>query len=262
MIYNRLKQLIFSITLTIACLTTTLSSYGQRPDFEAINDSTATPSSKYYYPNLLARYRLMDTTLTAEDYRYLYYGYPETESYKPLLTNSYTDSLSMAFSTRVTPSYATYSRVIHFCKVILEQEPFNLRDINALAFAYSQIDDSIRAQKASRQVNMLLKTITNSGSGLNDKSPWYITYYNHAQDVMNLLGASFKNPIIISRTVEFFPISNMSNKKFKGYYFNFQTIYSRRPDYLDDLPKQKRGMEINPLYNPKSKHNTLSPPKK
>lgn len=262
MIYNRLRQFIFSITLIAVGSTITLSSYGQAPNFEAIKDSIAIPSSKYYYPNLLARYRLMDTTLTAEDYRYLYYGYPETESYKPLLANSYTDSLSMAFATRVTPNYETYSRVIHFCKVILEQEPFNLRDINALAFAYSQIGDSIRALKATRQVNMLLKTITTSGSGVSDKSPWYITYYNHAEDVMNLLGASFKKPIIISRAVEFFPISNMSSKKFKGYYFNFQTIYARRPDYLDDLPKQKRGMEINPLYNPKSKHNTLSPPKK
>lgn len=247
----------------VAMLNFTLVSAAQTPDYKAIKDSINNTHSQYYYPLLMGRYQLADTTLTASDYHYLYYGYPEMDLYRPLLQNSYTDSLSMAFGTRATPSMHTYERIIFLCKGILQQEPFNLRDMNALAFAYSQIGDTVMAQKVMRQIEMVIKTIKNSGTGLTEQSPWYITYYNHAEDIMNLLGASFRRPIIMTRTVEFFPIEKvLGNKKMKGYYFDFAPVYFRRPDYLDEVDKPKRKLEVNPLYNPKSKHNTLSPPKK
>lgn len=252
-----------TVLLLLATLSVTLSAFAQAPDYQAIKDSITTTGSRYYYPFLMERYRLADTTLTALDYHYLYYGYPEQELYRPLLDNSYTDSLSMAFGTRATPSMQTYGRIIFLCKGILHQEPFNLRDMNALAFAYSQVGDTVQAQKVMRQIEMVIKTIKDSGNGLTDQTPWYITYYKHAEDIMNLMGVSFRRPIIMTRTVEFFPIEKMAdNKKIKGYYFDFAPIYFRRPDYLDDVAKPKRKLEVNPLYNPKSKHNTLSPPKK
>lgn len=33
------------------------------------------PASEQYYPNLRLRYEQADSTLTADDYHYLYYGY-------------------------------------------------------------------------------------------------------------------------------------------------------------------------------------------
>ena len=45
------------------------------------------PASEQYYPNLRLRYEQADSTLTADDYHYLYYGYAYQPQYRPLETN-------------------------------------------------------------------------------------------------------------------------------------------------------------------------------
>ena len=45
------------------------------------------PASEQYYPNLRLRYEQSDSTLTADDYHYLYYGYAYQPQYRPLETN-------------------------------------------------------------------------------------------------------------------------------------------------------------------------------
>lgn len=246
--------------LRIACLGVVLGSLhlsvsAQAPNYQAIKDTIANSSSRYYYPFLMERYRLMDTTLTLEDYRYLYYGYPESDDYKPLLSNSYADSLSMAFGSNVQPTMHTFNRVIHFATVILKQEPFNMRDMNVLAYAYAQIGDTTMALRVKHQIDMLIETIRSTGDGLTDKTPWYITYNAHAEDMLNMMNVSYRRAMIISRDVEFFPISNMPLKMSRGYYFNFAPIYAKRPDYLDNVDKPKRRLEFNAPYKPKSKLN-------
>lgn len=56
----------------------------QAPDDEDIFARTLDEASPYYYPSLMMRYRAGDTTLTATDYYYLYYGYAFSENYRPL----------------------------------------------------------------------------------------------------------------------------------------------------------------------------------
>lgn len=250
-----MKNGIFSILALILALSSSLSSAQQVPDIAAIKAVIEEPSSPYYYPTLMGRYQLLDTTLTKQDYFYLYYGYPEQPTYMPLVANSYVDSLATIASQRTQPTPSDLYRMIYYAKGILEVEPFNLRDMNVLAFAYSLMDDKEQASKVMRAMDMIYTTIISSGSGMSEKNPWWIIYLPHAEDVMNLLRANFDKPIILSSTVEFFPVTNMPEKRYKGYYFNFAEIYARRPDYLDNIPKQKRKMELNPLYNPKSKEN-------
>ena len=42
------------------------------------------PASEQYYPNLRLRYEQADSTLTADDYHYLYYGYAYQPQYRPV----------------------------------------------------------------------------------------------------------------------------------------------------------------------------------
>lgn len=241
--------------MALAILSSGLSHAQQAPDMEAIKAAIENPESPYYYPSLMGRYMYLDTTLTAEDYQYLYYGYAEQADYMPLLQSSYADSLTVAFSGRTQPTPSDIYRIIHFAEGILEVEPFNMRDMNVLAFAYSLLEQNDKATAMTRAVDMIASTIMATGTGLDQKSPWWVIYNNHAEDVMNILGARFDKPIIVTSSVEFFPVRNMPEKRFKGYYFNILEIYKRRPDYLDNVGKQKRKMEFNPLYNPRSESN-------
>ena len=47
----------------------------EAPDLEKIRADVNNPDSRYYYPELMKRYEVYDTTrLTLDDYRHLYLG--------------------------------------------------------------------------------------------------------------------------------------------------------------------------------------------
>ena len=226
-------------------------------DYAQIAAEVSNPTSPYYYPRLMGRYQRGDTTLTVDEFRYLYYGYPEQPGYKPLWTSPYADSLNRAFGKKTRLEAADYRRVAGFAHELLKDAPFSMRDLNVLAFAYQMLDEQEKAAVQMYKIRGIMEAIRSTGTGLSEESPWYIIYMNDAEDLLNLMGVRFTKFIVLSSTVEYAPVYNMPNKKNKGYYFDYSEVYKRRPDYLDDLPKPKRKLEINPLYNPRSKQNIL-----
>ncbi len=215
------------------------------PNLGAIRDSIYNTSSRFYYPDLMARYQMMDSTLTLTDYHYLYYGYPEQDTYMPLLDNSAKAELENIMGKRTTPTIKDYERAIVLAQTILKAEPFNLRDINALAYLYAQTGNDKNAEILMQRVSMICETIMSSGTGLTEDSPWWITYFNHALDLLAILNYKQEQPIILSRTVEFIPVSNMPNKRDKGCYFNYSEIYAHGSEYMNDIKAPKRKMEFN-----------------
>ncbi len=234
------------------------------PDYARIATEVADPASPYYYPKLMTRYERGDTTLTLDDFRHLYYGYPGQPDYKPLLTSPYADSLEMAFGKKTRLEADDYRRIAGFAREILREEPFSMRDLNVLAFACQMLDEPERAAVQMFKISGVLEAIRSTGTGLREEAPWYVIYMRDAEDVLNLIGAKYNKFIILSRTVEYAPVYNMPeaatngrSKRAKGYYFDYSEVYKRRPDYLDGMPKQKRKFEVNPLYNPRSEQSIL-----
>lgn len=227
------------------------------PDYKQITAETADIASPYYYPRLLARYERGDTTLTLDDFRRLYYGYPEQPGYKPLLASPFADSLDRAFGKKTRLEAGDYRQVVGFAREILKGEPFSMRDLNVLAFAYQMLEEPEKAATQMFKMQGILAAIRSTGTGLREELPWYVIYMRDAEDVLNLIGARFTKLIILTRNVEYAPVYNMKDKKIKGYYFDYSEVYKRRPDYLDEVPKRKRKLEVNPLYNPRSKQNIL-----
>lgn len=267
------KALIVLISMTTLCQVSVYafdsgSSFGPKassvdedhkwlaPDYDSIAASVSDPTSTYYYPMLFNRYERGDTTLTVEDFRHLYYGYPTQSTYRPLLANPLSDSLLYTFGRKTNPTPEEFRRMERYARGVLADEPFSLRDLNVLAFIYQKLDEPELAARQMFKIKMIMEAIKSTGTGLSEKSPWYIIYMKDAEDVLSLLRASFTRLIIITRQVEFAPVSNMPTKGLKGFYFNFSEVYKRRPDYLDEV-KVKRKFEINPRYNPKSKLNIL-----
>lgn len=241
MVYRRL------LILLVATFSIFGSATAQKaPDLKAIKDSINNPNSRYFYPTLFARYQLIDSTLTASDYHYLYYGYPEQVNYMPLVDNSASLELENLMTKRSALSAADYARAISLCKATLEIEPFNLRDINALAYLYSQTDQSEKSAPLMHRLTMISQTITATGSGLSQEDPWWIIYFDHAIDLLDIMGYRHQVPIIVTRTIEFIPVANMPKKGEQGYYFNFSEIYARKPDYLQDVKAPKRKMNFKP----------------
>ncbi len=205
------------------------------PDEEDIKRQTLNPESEYYYPNLLMRYRNGDSTLRGEHYHYLYYGYAYQESYKPL--NSNPDLLEMmdaaAGLNTENPDPYLLHRIITAGEASLMRDPFSPRVLNLLAYAYGAVGKAEAERSAYERLKWVLFTIEDSGDGKTQKSPMHILMFDHAVDLLNSYDLSSEKSRIISRDVEYIPLTaprKVLGKKIKGYYFDYSRIYRNKPE--------------------------------
>ncbi len=205
------------------------------PDDEIILDRTMNSDSPFYYTGLMIRYNAGDATLTDEDYYYLYYGYVNQESYKPLATNPDLDKLLMLASgmNPEAPSQTTLETMISVGTDALKHDPFSPKILNLMAYAYGALGDAEQEKAYSRRMQGVIRTILASGDGLSQKSPRHVLMFDHALDVLAAEDLAYGKARIISRAVEFVPLSVpyvVDGKKRKGFYFDFSRVYRNKPE--------------------------------
>lgn len=130
------------------------------------------PASEQYYPNLRLRYEQADSTLTADDYHYLYYGYAYQPQYRPLETNPALDRFyeALARLNVDAPTDADLQAVIAAGSEALESDPFSPQVLNFLSFAYAQLGDTAQAAAYRDKMSLVLATIESSGDGLTSRA--------------------------------------------------------------------------------------------
>ncbi len=205
------------------------------PDEEDILKRTLDTASPYYYTSLLLRYNAGDATLTDEDYHYLYYGYAYQEAYKPLEVNPYMDRVLMlaAAIDPDAPDRETLEELLLAGRDALAKDPFSPKLLNLMAFAYGASGDKEQEKAYSDRMNGVIRAILASGSGLSQSSPRHILMFDHALDVLAAEGLAYGKSRVVSRTVEFVPLSVpyvVDGKKRKGFYFDFSRIYWNKPE--------------------------------
>ena len=221
--------------LLILLLALPLAAAANVPVEDDIVDRTMSSESPYYYPNLMLRYNAGDTTLTADDYHYLYYGYALQDSYKPLATNPDLDR-TLLIASRIDPEKPLIDDVealISAATDARKKDPFSPKLLNLMAFAYGALGDTIQEKAYYDRTQKVIRTIEESGDGLTQKTPRHILMFDHALDVLASQGLPAGKSRVISRTVEFVPLVSaytVDDKKVKGYYFDFGRIYRNKPD--------------------------------
>ncbi len=243
------NKIIFSLLLILSV--NNVFSQAQEVDLDIkLKAAVLDPDSPRYYPVLFARYEKGDTTLTKEDFRHLYYGYVYQDSYTPLESNIYSDSLMMTLqlSTDGTIAADNYDKVIYYGSKVLESRPFDISVINFMTYCLQNKGESERAQVLSYNLGMIVETILSSGSGESDKSPWHVLYREDPNDILGLLGLTFFKRMYITTTIEYFQLTKKHNGN-KGYYFDVSNLYIKPPKKREN---QQRRMEFNPYTNPRS----------
>lgn len=217
------------------------------PDEDDILRQTLSVSSPYYYTNLMLKYRSGQEPLTADEYFYLYYGYLYNEGYRPFAKNQALDEMLLIMSGIDTtqPMVSQLEALIERGVEALELDPFNPKVLNLLAFAYGALDDPHREQLYYNHLNGVLATIESTGSGLKEASPWHVLMFSHAYDLLASQGYTYHEARIISRTVEYIPLTAKSHDGTKGFYFDYSRIYSRKPDNVSF--KRDRTWQFNNL---------------
>lgn len=220
---------------TLLLLLLPLAAGARIPDEDDILHQTMNTASPYYYTSLMMRYNAGDPTLTDDDFHYLYYGYAYQEAYKPLESNPYMDQVLMLAAT-VNPDQPvreTLEELLLVGSDALKRDPFSPKLLNLMAFAYGALGDKEQESAWFNRMNGVLRAILSSGDALSQNSPRHILMFDHAYDVLTAEGFSYGKSRVVSRTVEFIPLTvpyTVEGKKRKGFYFDFSRVYWNKPE--------------------------------
>ena len=244
-----IKRLLATLLIVIALPTIVVAQDDDYrvPDEDDILRQTLTMSSPYYYTNLMLKYRSGSEPLTADEYFYLYYGYLYDEGYRPFAKNRALDEMLLIMSgiNTTEPMVSQLEAVIERGVEALELDPFNPKVLNILAFAYGALGDTQREQLYYNHLNGVLATIESTGSGLKEASPWHVLMFSHAYDLLASKEYQYGEGKIISRSVEYVPITKRNNEKIRGFYFDYSRVYRNKPDEV--TIKRDRTWQFNNL---------------
>lgn len=199
----------------------------ERPDLEEIRISTLDPDGKYYFPKLKAKYEVNDTTMTSDEFRHFYLGYMFQEDYDPYRVSEYaerTDSLRL----KPTHTREEIDTIIKYSQIVLEDNPFNLRQMSFLVHVLKERRKDMRAKIWEYRLEHLLAAIKSTGTGENIENAWYVIYPAHEYDLIQLLGYEATDADFIDPGIDYLSVrpdesdTRKRDKSAKGFYFNVQ----------------------------------------
>lgn len=159
----------------------------EMPDMERIAAEVSDPSSKYYYPDLMRRYEANETIMGLDEYRHLYLGYVFQEDYDPYRHSEYSKMVEdQYYKTKHTK--AECDTIIKYAELSLNDNPFDLRQINFLIYALREKRKNNMANIWQYRLNHLLAAIVSTGSGVDKDNAWYVINPQHEYYILNLLG--------------------------------------------------------------------------
>ncbi len=216
------------------------------PDNDDILLRTIDIESPYFLDRLMAKYLAGEQTLTDEEMHYLYYGYANSEVYKPLEPIVAEDRvLAVVEEIMTEPTEERMRRLVDSAMEVMESDPFSPKNLNLLAFAYGSLGDTINERKCFERMEGVLRTIEHSGTGERESSPMHVLRFEHAADVIYARGLDIKNREVVSRTCEYVFLTMKDQRGNLGYYFDFSRVYLVKSE--SPAKSEKRGWSINSI---------------
>lgn len=235
----------YAFLAVVAVLAVSLSAHAAQrlgtPDFDNIRKQTLDPQSRYYYPELLKSFWSNDTTMTADDYHYLYYGAIFQEDYNPYRANPFEKELKATqplYFRHGQLSRSEKYQIQDLAKKSLFNNPLDLTQLTYMVYAYENSGKDNLAKIWKHKLNHLLLTISRSGTGADSSHPLFIVYPSHEFDFFNLSGITvldqkFEEPYYEVVTVKL-PGAKGETRQ---YWFDLQKIleqyYAKHPDELN-----------------------------
>lgn len=216
----------------------------ERPDMEKIREEVNNPKSKYFYPKLMKLYESNDTTMNLDQYRHLYLGYIFQEDYDPYRRSAFDVELEELYY-RTDHTRAELDSIIDHAELLLENNPFNLKQMDFLIYALNKRQKVNRAKIWQYRLNHLIGAILSTGTGLDEENAWIISDQAHEYFLLNNHGymitdVEYRRPYyeyaIIKKDAGT-PGSSTSEKSVDGYYFNLKYLldeyYRKHPEQLN-----------------------------
>jgi hypothetical protein len=159
-------------------------------NFKKVKKEIKKKKSPFYYPDLFARYLALDTTLTVEEFRYLYYGFTFQPEYRPYGTPSRQDSL-IAYLSRDELIAAEYAIAARIGGDLLKEDPFKLRETFITALTYEMSGNTDLGSRYFNFYEKQVDAIMSSGDGLSTKTAFVVIYVQDEYEIIEVLGFEF-----------------------------------------------------------------------
>lgn len=210
----------------------------ERPDLDKIEAETLNPSSPYYYKKLMASYQSNDTVMGEEEFKYLYYGALFQDNYNPyphIYNEARLKELEPLYS-KSQHSRAECTAILEFAREALAHNPFNLRQLNFLVYAYEKLGKINLAKIWQNKLNHLLLTIASSGTGVDPENAWTVVLTSNEYDFLNLSGMTATGQKFQEPYYDYISVAPKKDGDPQGYYFNIEPIlkeyYKQHPNEL------------------------------
>ncbi len=197
-----------------------------RPDLKLIEKETTDENSRYYYPKLLKSFMANDTSMTAEEFQYFYYGTFFQEDYDP-----YREAPNQALMQELIPIYAKAKRtradrekMLDYALQVLDDNPVDLRQLTNRIYVYEQNRKYDLAKIWQFKLNHLLLVIAASGTGVDPDNAFVVVYPQHEYDFLNLSGMTADSQRFEPPFYDYITIAPGNAKAAEGYYFNIDEL--------------------------------------
>jgi hypothetical protein len=195
----------------------------QKPDYDQIKKIIQDKDSEYYYPSLYERYSKSDTTLNLQDFKALYYGFLFNDTYSVYGSSDYDDSIRTIFS-HDTLFSNDYYNLIKYENLILEEYPFNLRDLNTLANCYFHLGDTLSTIQTDFKLQMIVNAILSTGDGKSEKNGWHVISVSHEYDILEYFGFQFGGSQSLTNGGCDYLTVKENDYNIQGFYFDVNMI--------------------------------------
>ena len=225
--HNILRKIVLILAATLMCGSLWAQSEEDTdvvlPDMAQIKEAVNNPHSPYYYPTLTAKYNSNDTTMTLDEYRYYYLGYTFQEDYNPYRKSEFAHQIDHLYKQGRKLSVAEYENLIKFAQTTLNDDPFDLRQINILIYALKGVNKYKEAAVWQYRLNHLIDAILSTGDGITPETAWHVIYPTHEYLVLNCLGMKGVEFIFVAPCYDYIEIEK-NNRNIEGFYFNVERI--------------------------------------
>ena len=197
----------------------------QKPDLEEIRKTTLDPQSPYYFPKLMRKYEVNDTTMTNDEFRHLYLGYMFQEDYDPYRLSPYA-GITDELRSKPTHTRAEIDTITKYAQLALADNPFDLRQMSFLIHVLKERRKDMRAKIWEYRLEHLLGAIKSTGTGEDQQNAWYVIYPVHEYDMVQLLGYEATDAAFIEPGYDYLTVrpdetdKRKRDKSAQGFYFD------------------------------------------
>ncbi len=186
-----------NISLLLAFLFLSLISVGQvvsEIDFDEIKAEINDPKSVMYYPDLVKRLSKLDTNLTDDDYKHLYYGQVFFDAYSPYSETDLVEAFYEKYEAK------DYKKALKLGKKAIKKSPVNIRLFLRMMVCYHQLDDIPTARAYARHYFAFLYAILDSGDGKSIETAMVVANVHDEYEVCNYLELDVIAQKLVGRT--------------------------------------------------------------